>query len=58
MPTKDELREILDSLEQDLENINRGISPAHTQEQRITAIASALSVLMNVLISAAPETAN
>ena len=53
--TKDELREILDSLERDLQNINRGISPTHTLEQRITAVAAALSVLLNVLIAAAPE---
>lgn len=55
MPSKEELREILDSLEQDLENVDRGISTAYTQEQRITAIASALKVLLGELISAAPE---
>lgn len=45
-----ELREIRDSMERDLEAVNRGFDAAHALEQRVTAVAAALSVLLDFLI--------
>ena len=55
MLTKDDLREILASLESDLENVDRSRGEMRTLERRITAITAALTVLISAMIEAAPE---
>lgn len=51
----DELREIRNSLEADLENINKGFVATHALEQGVVALSAALSVLLQHLIDSAEQ---